>query len=408
MVTASFWSNTATAQLPLDRRHIMAATAPDVQHSSRSGAGAGAPAGVAAPATHAREWRALLAALPVSKRALSELVMEHLVVDGHPQAAAAFTAEAGVACTYAAPTPPLKEKRPRGHHLYARPRGTLSPLARPPACPSLSGAAAGIDLASIERRVAIRSAVASRRVHDALELLREHYPTLLAEQPLLCARLAQQLVLDTIVAGDWHGALLAARATLLPLCLPHASTTSGPPPPPSTAPDPGAAAQLLEVAEATMGCFAHAAPWDAAACSATAPLFAQAHRLAVAEQVNAAVLAADGHSGDSRLPLLLRMLSDATSDSAAASSGSGSKVHDVARGLAQLLPRADALATAGLPLAHAHAQAHAQSHVNNGGASSAPLAARVAAGGASRGVPSDGGPGGGAGARGIDAATGVH
>jgi hypothetical protein len=386
----------------------MAATAPDVQHSSRSGAGAGASAGVAAPSTHAREWRALLAALPVSKRALSELVMEHLVIDGHPQAAAAFTAEAGVACTYAARTLPLEEKRPPGRPSPARLRGTHSPFARLLPARPFPGAAAGIDLASIERRVAIRSAVASRRVRDALELLREHYPTLLATQPLLRARLAQQLVLDTITAHDWHGALLAARATLLPLCLPPESTTSGSPPPTPAAPDPGAAAQLLEVAEASMGCFAHAAPWDTAVCPATAPLFAQAHRLAVAEQVNAAVLAADGHSGDSRLPLLLRMLSDATAITAAASSGSGGKVHDVACGLTQLLPRADALATAGLPLAYAHAQAHAQSHETTGGTSGAPLAARVAAGGASRGLPSDGGPGGGAGSRAVDSAAGVH
>lgn len=117
-------------------------------------------------------WAARLAAVPVGKAVMDELVMNYLVIEGHKDAAEAFRDEAAV---------------------------------EPP-----------VDLETIGERMATRVALQDGNVAAAMERANDMNPLILDENEALFFHLQQQKLIELIRAGDLDAALAFAQEELAP------------------------------------------------------------------------------------------------------------------------------------------------------------------------------------------------
>lgn len=178
--------------------------------------------------------------IEVNYAAMNRLVMDYLVIEGHKEAAECFMAE--------------------------------------------SGTEVGIDLKTLGERVAIRSAVESGCVAEALKRVKQLGLAVLDNNPYLRFSIMQLAIVELLRSGNTVGALACAQADLAPLIetTPH----------------------LLPELERTMLLLAY----DNVQESPEAALLSQEHRQEVASALNAAILSAQNQESDAKLPMLLRML----------------------------------------------------------------------------------------------------
>ena len=138
----------------------------------QSGRSTGSAAGL--DAISEAEWAERLASVEGDHAMMNRLVMEYLIVEGHKEAAESFMEE--------------------------------------------SGTAAGVDLESVGERMAIRNAVESGDVEQALKRVRRlEPPDILDTNPELRFRMQQLMTIEMIRAGEVEQAIQCAQRELAPL-----------------------------------------------------------------------------------------------------------------------------------------------------------------------------------------------
>ncbi|KAL8460395.1 hypothetical protein ACS0TY_032072 [Phlomoides rotata] len=185
------------------------------------------------------EWENRLNSVKVRKEDMNKLVMNYLVTEGYVEAAERFQLESGT------------------EH---------------------------IDLGTITDRMAVKKAVQSGNVEDAIEKVNDLNPEILDTNPQLFFHLQQQRLIELIRNGKIEEALEFAQEELAPR---------------------GEENQcFLEELERTVALLAFE---DASNCP-VGELLDISQRLRTASEVNAAILTSQSHEKDPKLPSLLKML----------------------------------------------------------------------------------------------------
>ncbi|XP_078441757.1 lisH and RanBPM domains containing protein [Wolffia australiana] len=186
------------------------------------------------------EWEKKLNDVKIRKEDMNKLVMNFLVTEGYVEAAEKFRLE--------------------------------------------SGTEPDIDLATITDRMAVKKAVQSGNVEDAIEKVNDLNPEILDTNPELFFHLQQQRMIELIRNGRLEEALEFAQEELAPRGEENQS--------------------FLEELEKTVALLAFE---DVSSCP-VGDLLDMSHRLKTASEVNAAILTSQSHEKDPKLPSLLKML----------------------------------------------------------------------------------------------------
>ncbi|KAL3519682.1 hypothetical protein ACH5RR_017831 [Cinchona calisaya] len=186
------------------------------------------------------EWERKLNDAKIRKEDMNKLVMNFLVTEGYVDAAEKFRME--------------------------------------------SGTEPDIDLATITDRMAVKKAVQSGNVEDAIEKVNDLNPEILDTNPHLFFHLQQQRLIELIRNGKVAEALEFAQEELAPRGEENQS--------------------FLEELERTVSLLAFE---DVNNCP-LAELLDISQRLKTASEVNAAILTSQSHEKDPKLPSLLKML----------------------------------------------------------------------------------------------------
>ncbi|KAI7738160.1 hypothetical protein M8C21_007543 [Ambrosia artemisiifolia] len=147
-----------------------------------------------------------------------------------------------------------------------------------------SGTEPDIDLATITDRMAVKKAVQSGNVEDAIEKVNDLNPEILDTNPQLFFHLQQQRLIELIRNGKVEEALEFAQEELAP----RGEENQG----------------FLEELERTVALLA----FEDVKNSPVGDLLDISQRLKTASEVNAAILTSQNHEKDPKLPSLLRML----------------------------------------------------------------------------------------------------
>ncbi|OAY26129.1 protein GID8 homolog isoform X3 [Manihot esculenta] len=185
------------------------------------------------------EWEKKLNDVKIRKSDMNKLVMNFLVTEGYVDAAEKFRIE--------------------------------------------SGTEPDIDLATITDRMAVKKAVQSGNVEDAIEKVNDLNPEILDTNPQLFFHLQQQRLIELIRNGKVEEALEFAQEELAPR---------------------GEENSFLEELERTVALLAFE---DVTNCP-VGELLDISQRLKTASEVNAAILSSQSHEKDPKLPSLLKML----------------------------------------------------------------------------------------------------
>lgn len=186
------------------------------------------------------EWEKKLQNVKIRKEDMNKLVMNFLVTEGYVEAAETFEKE--------------------------------------------SGTSPGVDLSSIADRTAIRKAVQSGDVEDAIERVNDLNPEILEERAHLFFHLQQQRLIELIRAGSVEEALEFAQEYLAPRGEENAA--------------------FLEELERTIALLAFE---DATSCPVR-DLLDASQRQKTASELNAAILSSKCQDKEPRLPILLKMM----------------------------------------------------------------------------------------------------
>lgn len=186
------------------------------------------------------DWEKRLNDVKLSKEDTDRLVMNFLVTEGYAEAAEKFRMESG--------TDP------------------------------------GIDLATTKDRMAVRNAVQSGNVEDAIEKINDLNPEILDTNPKLFFHLQQQRLIELIRNGKVEEALEFAQEELAPRGEENPT--------------------FLEDLEKTVALLAFE---DVSKCP-VAELLDESQRVKTASEVNAAILTSQSHETVPKLPSLLKML----------------------------------------------------------------------------------------------------
>ncbi|KAM7525123.1 hypothetical protein LguiA_015025 [Lonicera macranthoides] len=186
------------------------------------------------------EWEKKLNDVKIRKEDMNKLVMNFLVTEGYVDAAEKFRME--------------------------------------------SGTEPDIDLATITDRMAVKKAVQSGNVEDAIEKVNDLNPEILDTNPQLFFHLQQQRLIELIRNGKLQEALEFAQEELAPRGEENQS--------------------FLEELERTVALLAFE---DVTNCP-LGELLDISQRLKTASEVNAAILTSQSHEKDPKLPSLLKML----------------------------------------------------------------------------------------------------
>uniref|UniRef100_A0A0D6QUP9 CTLH domain-containing protein n=1 Tax=Araucaria cunninghamii TaxID=56994 RepID=A0A0D6QUP9_ARACU len=186
------------------------------------------------------DWEKKLNDVKIRKEDMNKLVMNFLVTEGYVEAAERFRME--------------------------------------------SGTEPEIDLATITDRMAVRRAVQSGNVQDAIEKVNDLNPEILDTNPQLFFHLQQQRLIELIRSGKLEEALEFAQEELAPRGEENQA--------------------FLEELERTVALLAFE---DTSNCP-LAELLDISQRLKTASEVNAAILTSQSHEKDPKLPSLLKML----------------------------------------------------------------------------------------------------
>nr|XP_043620973.1 protein GID8 homolog [Erigeron canadensis] len=186
------------------------------------------------------EWEKKLNDVKIRKEDMNKLVMNFLVTEGYVDAAEKFRKE--------------------------------------------SGTEPDIDLGTITDRMAVKKAVQSGNVEDAIEKVNDLNPEILDTNPQLFFHLQQQRLIELIRNGKVEEALEFAQEELAPRGEENQS--------------------FLEELERTVALLA----FEDVKNSPVGDLLDISQRLKTASEVNAAILTSQSHEKDPKLPSLLRML----------------------------------------------------------------------------------------------------
>ncbi|XP_064935628.1 protein GID8 homolog isoform X1 [Musa acuminata AAA Group] len=186
------------------------------------------------------EWERKLKDVKIRKEDMNKLVMNFLVTEGYVEAAEKFRVE--------------------------------------------SGTEPDIDLATITDRMAVKKALQSGNVEDAIEKVNDLNPTILDTNPQLYFHLQQQRLIELIRSGKIEEALEFAQEELAPRGEENQS--------------------FLEELERTVALLAFE---DVKNCP-YGELLDVSQRLKTASELNAAILTSQSHEKDPKLPSLLKML----------------------------------------------------------------------------------------------------
>ncbi|KAL4558878.1 hypothetical protein LXL04_037082 [Taraxacum kok-saghyz] len=186
------------------------------------------------------EWEKKLNDVKIRKEDMNKLVMNFLVTEGYVDAAEKFRME--------------------------------------------SGTEPDIDLATITDRMAVKKAVQSGNVEDAIEKVNDLNPEILDTNPQLFFHLQQQRLIELIRNGKVEEALEFAQEELAPRGEENQS--------------------FLEELERTVALLA----FEDVKNSPVSDLLDISQRLKTASEVNAAILTSQSHEKNPKLPSLLRML----------------------------------------------------------------------------------------------------
>ncbi|BGP18882.1 hypothetical protein JCM10213_003019 [Rhodosporidiobolus nylandii] len=261
--------------------------------------------------TTSEDWSARLSAVNVSKDDLNLLVANYLFTEGYLSAAEHFSREAGLPADGSAASTSVG---------------------------SGPGAAALGDVDSIRRRMDIKRAVLRGDVEDALEQVVDLDLEILDLDPSLHFHLLQQRLIELIRANNIPSALAFAQTELAPLAEEHPRflkelertmallafemPTLSVPAPPAAQPAPPAAAPATappvvveskkSSSSSKKGKSASSTSKDSSALppmpSQISSLLDPSHRLSTATSLNAAILRAQGHPSEPKLPGLLGMM----------------------------------------------------------------------------------------------------
>ncbi|GAA5871236.1 hypothetical protein JCM8547_007232 [Rhodosporidiobolus lusitaniae] len=256
--------------------------------------------------TSPEEWNKRLSEVNVTKDDLNLLVANYLFTEGYLSAAEHFSREAGFDTST-----------------------------------SHAGAAALGDVDSIKRRMDIRRAVLKGDVEDALEKVVDMDVEILDLDPSLHFHLLQQQLIELIRSGQIPTALAFAQNELAPLAEEHpqflkelertmallafelptlsfdpsaASSSSAGPTPVEAPPSAPPAAPPVEGKKKPRKSSSRAASKPSAddllppMPSHISALLDPSHRLATATELNAAILTAQGHPSQPKLPGLMAMM----------------------------------------------------------------------------------------------------
>ncbi|KAL9249925.1 GID8-like protein [Drosera capensis] len=185
------------------------------------------------------EWEKKLNDIKIRKEDMNKLVINFLVTEGYVEAAEKFQMESGT------------------EH---------------------------IDLATISDRMAVKKAVQSGNVEDAIEKVNDLNPEILDTNPQLFFHLQQQRMIELIRNGKIEEALEFAQEELAPRGEENQS--------------------FLDELERTVALLA----FEDARNSPVGDLLDISQRLKTASEVNAAILTSQSHEKDPKLPSLLKML----------------------------------------------------------------------------------------------------
>ncbi|KAG6392215.1 hypothetical protein SASPL_146426 [Salvia splendens] len=185
------------------------------------------------------EWEKMLCSVKMRKEDMNKLVMNFLVTEGFVEVAEKFQLETGT------------------EH---------------------------IDLATITDRMAVKRAVQSGNVEDAIEKVNDLNPEILDTNPLLFFHLQQQRLIELIRNGKIKEALEFAQEELAPRGEENHC--------------------FLEELERTVALFAFE---DVSNCPVS-DLLDISQRLKTASEVNAAILTSQSHEKDPKLPHLMKIL----------------------------------------------------------------------------------------------------
>ncbi|KAJ4766795.1 LisH and RanBPM domains containing protein [Rhynchospora pubera] len=186
------------------------------------------------------EWERKLKEVKIRKEDMNRLIMNFLVTEGYVDAAEKFRLE--------------------------------------------SGTEPDIDLATITDRMAVKMAVQSGNVQDAIEKINDLNPEILDTNPELYFHLQQQKLIELIRTGKIEEALEFAQDELAPRGEENPA--------------------FLEEIEKTVALLA----FDDVKNSPYGGLLDMSQRMKTASEVNAAILTSQSHEKDPKLPSLLKML----------------------------------------------------------------------------------------------------
>ncbi len=147
-----------------------------------------------------------------------------------------------------------------------------------------SGIDPGVDMKILDEQIKIRGAIESGSIQDAVELVNDVDPEILDTNPKLFFHLQQQQLLEYIRQGDVEKVLGYAQKEL------SASGEENP--------------QFLEELEQTLSLLA----FENTKASPFSDLLEHSQRLKVMSEVNAAVLASQDQSSESKLGMLMKLV----------------------------------------------------------------------------------------------------
>lgn len=147
-----------------------------------------------------------------------------------------------------------------------------------------SGIDPGVDMKILDEQIKIREAVGSGSIQDAVELVNDVDPEILDTNPKLFFHLQQQQLLEYIRQGNVEKVLDYAQKEL------SARGEENP--------------EFLEELEQTLSLLA----FDNTSASPFSELLEHSQRLKVMSEVNAAVLASQDQSSESKLGLLMKLV----------------------------------------------------------------------------------------------------
>ncbi|XP_042428642.1 protein GID8 homolog [Zingiber officinale] len=186
------------------------------------------------------EWERKLKDVKITKEDMNKLIMNFLVTEGYVDTAEKFRIE--------------------------------------------SGTEPGVDLATITDRMAVKQALQSGNVEDAIEKVNDLNPTILDTNPQLYFHLQQQRLIELIRSGKIEEALEFAQEELAPRGEENQS--------------------FLEELEKTVALLVFE---DVKNCP-YGDLLDVSQRLKTASELNAAILTSQSHEKDPKLPSLLKKL----------------------------------------------------------------------------------------------------